>query len=185
LDAARWPPGADRERLFVLGVGSLADEGKNLAALAAAAEELTCPVLIADACAGERARGRAIMLKRLPRGRLAAYYRRAQVFAHPARHAPFGLPVLEAALSGCALVLGDIPALQELWGGVASFVDPSDGRALGAEIARLTARTEEYAEAGRRARHHALRYSAHTMALSYLACYRALLGQDRAHALGE
>ncbi len=31
----------------------------------------------------------------------------------PARYEPFGLSVLEAALSGCALVLGDIPSLRE------------------------------------------------------------------------
>ena len=33
----------------------------------------------------------------------------------PARYEPFGLSILEAALSGCALVLGDLPSLRELW----------------------------------------------------------------------
>ncbi len=42
-------------------------------------------------------------------------YARAAIFAHPARYEPFGLSVLEAALSGCALVLGDISSLRELW----------------------------------------------------------------------
>ena len=185
VDPARWPPGAERERLFVLGVGRLADESKNLAALAAAAEDLPHPVVIAGARGAERAGGKAILLKRLPRSRLAAYYRRALVFVHPARHEPFGLPVLEAALSGSALVLGDIPSLRELWGPVATFVDPNDARALRETIADLAARPDERAEAGRRARQHALRYSAHTMALHYLGCYRSLLGRPTARASGQ
>ena len=184
-DPARWPPGAERERLFVLGVGCLADESKNLGALAAAAEGLPYPVLIAGARSTARAGGKAILLNRLPRTRLAAYYRRALVFVHPARHEPFGLPVLEAALSGCALVLGDIPSLRELWGPVATFVDPNDARALRESIADLAARPEEHAEAGRRARQHALRYTAHTMALHYLGCYRSLLARPTARAAGQ
>ena len=32
----------------------------------------------------------------------------ASIYALPARYEPFGLSILEAALSGCALVLGDI-----------------------------------------------------------------------------
>ncbi len=38
---------------------------------------------------------------------------------------PFGLSVLEAALSGCALVLGDIPSLRENWDGAADFAEPT------------------------------------------------------------
>src|SRR5690606_29955126 len=111
------------------------------------AEDLPYPVLIAGASSAGRAGGKAIMLKRVPRMRLAAYYRRALLFVHPARHEPFGLPVLEAALSGCTLVLGDIPSLRELWGPVATFVDPNDARALREAIADLAARPDEHAEA--------------------------------------
>ncbi len=185
IDPARWPPGGERERLFVLGVGSLADECKNLSSLAAVADELPYPVLIANAGTASKA-GKAILLKRLSRARLAAYYRRALVFVHPARHEPFGLPVLEAALSGCALVLGDTPSLRELWEPVATFVDPDDTRALRDSIRELASRPEEYTEAGRRARHHALRYNAHTTALHYLGCYRTMLGRKpEARAAGQ
>jgi hypothetical protein len=44
----------------------------------------------------------------------------------PARYEPFGLSVLEAALSGCALVPGDIASLRGNWDGVAEFVCPDD-----------------------------------------------------------
>ena len=54
--------------------------------------------------------------------------RAPSIYALPARYEPFGLSVLEAALSGCALVLGDIPSLREIWDGAALFVDPDDAR---------------------------------------------------------
>ena len=62
---------------------------------------------------------------------------RAAVFAAPARYEPFGLGILEAALSGCALVLGDIASLRELWDGAAEFVDPDDPQALAAALDAL------------------------------------------------
>ena len=64
------------------------------------------------------------MLGRLSAGELADWYARAAIYALPARYEPFGLSALEAALSGCALVLGDIPSLREIWGDAALFVPP-------------------------------------------------------------
>ena len=64
-------------------------------------------------------------------------WRAATVFAAPARYEPFGLGILEAALSGCALVLGDIASLRELWDGAAEFVDPDDPQALAAALDAL------------------------------------------------
>ena len=46
---------------------------------------------------------------------MAAHGCEAAIFARPARYEPFGLAILEAAQAGCALVLGDIPSLRELW----------------------------------------------------------------------
>ena len=65
-----------------------------------------------------------------PPGRCAAIY------ALPARYEPFRLEVLEAAAPGCALVLGDIASLRELWDGAALFVAPDDDRALRARAER-------------------------------------------------
>ena len=71
---------------------------------------------------------------RTPRARraIADWYARASIYALPARYEPFGLSALEAALSGCALVLGDIPSLREVWGDAALFVAPDDTDALAA-----------------------------------------------------
>ena len=77
---------------------------------------------------------------------------RASIYAMPARYEPFGLSILEAGLSGCALVLGDIPSLREHWEGAAVFVAPDDRDALRSAIARLIDNPGRLAELGRRAR---------------------------------
>jgi glycosyltransferase involved in cell wall biosynthesis len=68
------------------------------------------------------------LLGQLPRAEVLRQLSRAAIFAHPARYEPFGLAVLEAASSGCALVLADIPPLRELWRGGAIFVAPDDAK---------------------------------------------------------
>ncbi|HEV2777241.1 MAG TPA: glycosyltransferase family 4 protein, partial [Solirubrobacteraceae bacterium] len=99
----------DREPL-VLGAGRLWDEAKGLDALDAAAADMTWPVVVAGDAGGRQA-SHARMPGTLPRDELRTLMGRAAIFAHPARYEPFGLVVLEAALAGCALVLGDIDSL--------------------------------------------------------------------------
>ncbi len=82
----------------------------------------------------------------------AAGWRRASIYAMPARYEPFGLSILEAGLSGCALVLGDIPSLREHWDGAAAFVAPDDREALRSAIEGLIDSPARRAELGRRAR---------------------------------
>lgn len=167
---------------FVLGVGRLWDEAKNLAALDRAAAELPWPVRLA----GDQARpgdgagywpGRAEPLGFLSPARLADWLGRAAVFALPARYEPFGLAALEAALAGCALTLGDIPTLRELWDGAALFVPPDDDQALARTLARLASDPRHAARLGRLARQRALSFPASRMTDRYLDLYRALTGQ--------
>jgi glycosyltransferase involved in cell wall biosynthesis len=107
---------------------------------------------------------------------LRRLYREAAVYAHPALYEPFGLTVLEAALSGCALVLADIPTLRELWGPVATFVPPRDEAALATAVRRFQIQPETAKAAALRSRHYALRYSAEAMTGRYLDVYRELAG---------
>ena len=121
------PPSSPVKEPVVLGAGRLWDEAKNLAALDAAAAGLAWPVVLAgDLGAAEATHARAV--GRLDPGDLADLRRRAAIFCSPARYEPFGLAILEAARDRCALVLGDIPSLRELWDGAALFVDPDDPR---------------------------------------------------------
>ena len=124
-------------------------------------------------------RERPDLLGWLPEPELAAWLGRAALFAHPARYQPFGLAVLEAALAGCALVLGDIESLRETWDGAALFVPPDDDAALLGAVRALAgdARARETFAAAARAR--ALGLGPDRMAERYLSLYGWLLGGGR------
>lgn len=175
VDPSRW----SAERLpgrFVLGVGRAWDDAKNLRQLAAIAPVLDCPTLIVGEGEFERGADRNVVrLGSVPRRQLAQYFRRAAAFVHPARYEPFGLAVLEAALSGCPLVLGDIPTLRELWHDAALFVNPDDARALRRQLERLLEDGAERQRLSRVARARARQYDAASMAAAYAEQYRQLL----------
>jgi glycogen synthase len=172
----QFQPG-DKEP-FVFTAGRLWDEAKNLAALDAAAPRLPWPIFAAggmQAPDGGMPRLSHIgHLGNVTPDQLRDWLSRASIFALPARYEPFGLAVLEAALSGCALVLGDIPTFRELWDGAASFVDPEDHDQLEGAITDLAGnrlRLDKLAEA---ASTRAERYSAESMANRYLQTYAAI-----------
>jgi glycosyltransferase involved in cell wall biosynthesis len=128
-------------RPVVLTAGRLWDSGKGIATLDAAAGRLAYPVQAAGPMTGPN--GAAItvrhlrLLGNLDEADLAQAYAGAAVFASVARYEPFGLAVLEAAQSGCALVLSDIPTFRELWNDAAMFVPPDDPEALAGALQRL------------------------------------------------
>jgi glycosyltransferase involved in cell wall biosynthesis len=99
---------------------------------------------------------------------------RAALYALPARYEPFGLSVLEAALAGCALVLGDIPSLREVWGDAALFVAPEDRDGLAGALEWLMSRPAERERLAARARERALTFSPRRMARAYLHLYATL-----------
>jgi glycosyltransferase involved in cell wall biosynthesis len=115
----------------------------------------------------------------LPPPVLARWMARASVYALPARYEPFGLSALEAALSGCALVLGNIPSLREVWADAALFIPPEDVDALVAALELLRRDVTLRTRLAVRARERALTYTPRRMAASYLSVYAGLMG---AHA---
>jgi glycogen(starch) synthase len=174
----RYRPG-DKE-CFVLSAGRLWDQAKNAAVLAGVAERLPWPVQIAGATRPDSggsftvAGGAAVLLGRLGSEELAALCGRAAIYAAPARYEPFGLAVLEAALSECALVLSDIPSFRELWSGAAVFVPADDAGELETTLLTLMNQPELSAALALRAHCRALRYSATLMTERYLTLYRSL-----------
>jgi glycogen(starch) synthase len=170
---ALGPDAVPRRAPVVLGAGRLWDEAKGLAALDRAAARLPWPVELAGDARGARAR-HARMLGPLPRAQLRARMARAAIFAHPACYEPFGLAVLEAAQAGCALVLGDVDTLRELWDGAATFVAPGDGAALTAALEELIADEPLRAQLARRARERAATLAIGRTAAAYARCYERL-----------
>jgi glycosyltransferase involved in cell wall biosynthesis len=172
---------------FVLAAGRLDDRAKNIEALAAAARSARWPVYAAgaaDGCAG--AHSGLSSLRRLgwlTRSELARWMARASIFAAPARYEPFGLGVLEAAAHGCALVLGDIPSLREVWGDAALYVAPDDAQALVEAIDQLAFDRAARARRGAAAAERARWFSAERMAQRTMRLYAELLatpGRERA-----
>jgi glycogen synthase len=164
---------------FIFSSGRVWDEAKNIRTLAAAARDLPWPVCVA----GEKhdPEGRTIsfenvqLLGKLSRWQMAERLERAPIFCLPARYEPFGLSVLEAALAGCALVLGDIPSLREIWRDTALFVPPNDADALRRTLQRLIAEPDMRRDHAERAHEHALDFTALRMTSSYLALYSELM----------
>lgn len=163
---------------IVLSAGRLWDEAKNTTALATAAAQLAWPVwVVGDTSApGETARTfpNVSLLGRRSAEQVARLHAQAAIYALPARYEPFGLSILEAGLAGCALVLGDIPSLRELWDGAADFVVPDDTDALRAALAGLIADPVRRQRQAAHARLRAARYSATRMVARYLELYRRL-----------
>jgi glycogen(starch) synthase len=163
---------------FVLSAGRLWDEGKNLATLDAAASRIGCPVYVAgdfDHPNGRRSPPAAArMLGILGPETLGGWMSRAAIYALPARYEPFGLSVLEAAASGCALVLGDIPSLRELWTGAALFVPPNDAPALAEAIEGLRSDRAALRRLSAAAHRRSCQFAASRMARSYAALYEEL-----------
>lgn len=155
---------------FVFTAGRLWDEAKNVRSLVDIAPSLSWPVYFAGE--GHVDGGRA--LGRLPGEEMANWYARAAIYAAPAIYEPFGFSILEAGLSGCALVLGDIPSLREIWNEAAVFVKPGDRESLRMEIQRLIDHETQRIEAARRSYERAHVFTAPRTTRSYLELYRTV-----------
>jgi glycosyltransferase involved in cell wall biosynthesis len=66
-------------------------------------------------------------LGQVPPDALEWLYHNATLVLMPSRYEGFGLPMLEAAMRGAAIVASDLPPLREIGEGVARFVPPGDG----------------------------------------------------------
>lgn len=166
---------------YVFSAGRVWDEAKNIAAVEKAAAKLAWPVYVAgDRGSGSRPAPAGVrVLGRLGLADLAHFYGRAPIYALPARYEPFGLSVLEAAMSGCALVLGDIASLRENWSGAAVFVPPEDIEALQVALKKMISDARLRAGLRTRARLRARRFTPQLMAEAYIAAYRDACAAER------
>lgn len=169
----QFQPG--RKRTFVLSAGRLWDEAKNIERVTEIASELPWPVLVAGDLQQRSMHEGCRWLGHLSETEMRGWFAAAPIYALPALYEPFGYTPLEAALSGCALILGDIDSLREIWGEAAIFVDPNDGDALKKELLQLINDPKRRDEMSDRARARALHFSAARMGQSYFDTYQELL----------
>jgi glycogen(starch) synthase len=176
LPALSSPPRTQAKEPIVFTAGRFWDDAKNLAMLEKIAPHLPWLVLAAGSLETPDGRVRVPRQVRhvghLDRAGVAKWMSRAAIYAHPARYEPFGLSVLEAAQAGCALVLGDIPSLREVWRDAAIYVDPSDHTSLREAIRELAADEALRCRLALAARARAAYFSDVRMGHAYLALYR-------------
>jgi glycosyltransferase involved in cell wall biosynthesis len=173
-NATAVEPAEQPKEPLILGVGRWWDPGKNGSVLDAAAAITPWPVILAGPLNGPSGQHAGFRNSQtpgvLPHRDILALMRRSAIFAAPSRYEPFGLAVAEAAISGAALVLADIPTFRELWDDAALFVPPDDSggwsRALAALATDTVLRLRLADAAGARARQFTLaRQSAQLHAL--------------------
>jgi glycosyltransferase involved in cell wall biosynthesis len=172
-----YAPG--RKAPVILSAGRLWDAAKNLTALEAVAPSLPWPVRVAGSTSqptgGVRVTRGVIALGDLSPAALADEMATASIYALPARYEPFGQTALEAALSGCALVLGDVPSLREVWGPAALYVPPDDHAALHAALTRVIDDASLRRRMAGQAMARALRFTPARMVDAYLSAYAAVV----------
>jgi glycosyltransferase involved in cell wall biosynthesis len=171
VDPAFSPGEGSRD--YVLTVGAIQERKNQLAALAAA-EEVGLPLVLVgpakdQTLAAELGARGARLEGYVPTERLAELYRGAACVVHSSRYEGFGLPVVEAMASGTPVVAVPDPALREVAGAAALFVEEHQ---LAEGIRQALADRDRMAAAGiERARAFSWRAAAERT----LAVYREIL----------
>ena len=171
---AKRPSNAVSQGSYVLAVGAVQPRKNQLAALEAA-EAVGLPLVVVgpekDAGVADELRRRGARLEGyVETERLAELYRGAACLVQASRYEGFGLPVVEAMASGTPVVAVPDPALREVAGDAAIFVEEGE---LADGIRRALAERERLVVAGLdRARTFTWRATAERT----LAVYREILG---------
>jgi glycosyltransferase involved in cell wall biosynthesis len=189
-NAAMPGPRCGARKPLVFAAGRWWDEGKNGACLAAAAPHISWPMVMAGPLRGPN--GASIALPgveapgELPASAVRHAMAEAEIVASPSLYEPFGLGVLEAALSGAALVLADIPTFRELWHGAAVFANPRDPSAFAGAIQRLIDQPKARHRLGQRAHRRAQRFNMEAEIEALTTVYaRAMAAQGAPRAAAE
>lgn len=167
---------AEKEHL-IFSMGRIWDEAKNISALKKVSHDLPWQVVVAGNNKGNYVSetDNLSLTGQLPQSKVAEWLSKSSIYVMPARYEPFGLTILEAALSECALILGDIPTLREIWGDAAVYIDPDNPRQLKASIEKLIQNPVELDKMAGKASERAKDYSLNKMKDQYVKLYQQML----------
>jgi glycogen(starch) synthase len=174
----------------IFAMGRIWDEAKNLSALGKIVNPLNIPVLIA----GNNQHPEHTEHLEIPNVQLLGTLSQAEVkrclaesyiYVLPAKYEPFGLSVLEAALSGCLLLLSDLPVFKELWMDTALYFNPDRPEELDALITKVIQHPEGYESLVKRAQARAQFFSVDAMVNKYLELYQSLVQAELVSSLNK
>ena len=165
---------------FILCIGRIWDEAKNLKLLSHIAGNLPWPVYIAgdlrNPGSGEKSEFENVQfLGKLEPYEVQEWMQRASIFVSPTKYEPFGLAILEAAKSGCALILSELDTLKELWEDSAVFFDPENEPEAQQKLLQLIEDSDLREEFSEKAEKRSRDYSAEKMGAEYVNLYRELI----------
>ena len=169
----------EKKKDFVLGVGRVWDQAKQVSLLLAAETDAAIRVVGWQQEPGRESKesllkGRPNVQLLGPKSQeeLRSLFAEASIYAATSGYEPFGLAPLEAALSGCALVMNDNPVFHELWDEAGVFFQKDDPGDLGRVIEELKANPERRMECADRAYRRACeRFTAARMVQEYEEAY--------------
>jgi len=181
------------QRGYILHVGTLQPR-KNIDALVTAYERLPEAIRrerqlvlvgkygwaapsLRTRLAALKPRGRVVWVDYVERDELHALYHAASMFVFPSLSEGFGLPILEAFACGLPVIASDLPALREVAGARALWVDPQRNDALADAMERMHGAHEDVA-ARTSNREHARSFTWEACAVRTLDVYRELVRMD-------
>lgn len=173
---------AAKKKQQVFAMGRIWDEAKNLSILSRISNHARLPVFIAgdnvDPGTGavveiENVR----LLGKLSQPEVRAYLADSCFFVLPAKYEPFGLSALEAALSGCLLLLAENPTLKELWQDTALYFDPDKPEEIDRLLDDLNNHPEKITCLVERSLARAKSFSLEQMVAKYLELYQGLVSK--------
>ncbi|PKD16212.1 hypothetical protein APR41_10520 [Salegentibacter salinarum] len=171
-------PEEDKQE-FILCAGRIWDDAKNLKLLETIAPKLSYPVVVAGSNEhpnnGEKLNiENVIFLGRLPQKELLKWMSKSAIFFSPVLYEPFGLTILEAARSRCALVISNIDTLKENWSHAAIFFDPRIPVQALEALNKLIANSRYRQHLGKVAYNRSNKFSSEKSTRTYLDIYKKL-----------
>ncbi len=118
---------------------------------------------------------RVVMPGYVSRDTLHALYHQATIFLLPSLAEGFGLPVLEAMVSGCPVITSNTSSLPEVAGDAARLVDPRSTDDITAAVDELLKDAELRADLARRGRRRAREFTWAATAAKTVAVYESVL----------
>jgi len=102
---------------------------------------------------------------------LPVIYQMAQVFVYPSRYEGFGIPVLEALVSGTPVIAATGSCLEEAGGPDSIYVSPDDPNGLAEQIERILSNTELQQTMAQKGRDYAKKFESKKLTAQLMQLY--------------